>query len=103
MTVSSGIGLFGSENSSLQASREGPLRIPLQSLLGPKSSSGAEAATSGFLSSADMDLRHPMEFQQGIQALSRAETWKSASSPSVKVVSGFLTLFLTFSYLPEPF
>ena len=74
MTVSSGIGLFGSENSSLQASREGPLRIPLQSLLGPKSSSGAEAATSGFLSSADMDLLVPMEFPQSSQASTRLET-----------------------------
>ena len=48
------------------------------SVPGPRSSSGAEAGISGILSSADMDLRHPMEFQQGIQALSRVETCKSA-------------------------
>ena len=44
----------------------------------PKSSSGAKAATSGFLSSADMDLRVPMEFQQGSQASSNVETCKCA-------------------------
>ena len=51
-----------SGRSSLQASCEGPLGIPLQSVPGPRSSSGAEATTSGFLSSDDMDLRVPIEF-----------------------------------------
>ena len=46
--------------TSLHTSCEGPLRIPVQSVLGPRSSFGAEAATLGFLSSADMDLRVPM-------------------------------------------
>ena len=45
---------------------------------GLKSSSGAEAGTSGFLSSADMDLRVPMELPQGSQASSLVETCKSA-------------------------
>ena len=48
--------------SSLHVSHELPLGIPLKSVLGPRSSSGAEARTSGFLSSADMDLGVPMEF-----------------------------------------
>ena len=38
-----------------------------------------EAGTSGFLSSSDMDLGVPMEFQQGTQALSCVETWNSVS------------------------
>ena len=42
---------------------------------GPRSSSGVEARTSGFLSSADMDLGvPPMELKQGSQALSHVET-----------------------------
>ena len=45
---------------SLQASHEVPRRIPLQSLPGPRSSSGVEAGNSGFLSRADMDLRVPL-------------------------------------------
>ena len=64
--------------SSVHASCEGPVRIPLQSGPGPRSSSGAEASTSGFLSSADMDHGIPTEFQQGSQASSRVETWKFA-------------------------
>ena len=34
----------------------GPLRIPLLSMLGPKTLCGVSAGTLGFLSSADMDL-----------------------------------------------
>ena len=44
---------------------------------GPRSSSGVEARTSGFLSSVDLDLGVPMEFKQGSQATSRVETCKS--------------------------
>ena len=51
-----------SGRSSLQASFEGPLGIPLESVPGPRSSSEAEATTSGFLSSDDMDLGVPIEF-----------------------------------------
>ena len=40
-------------------------------------SSQVEVGTSRFLSSSDMDLRVPMEFQQGTQASSRVETWNS--------------------------
>ena len=39
---------------------------------------GVGARNSGFLSSANMDLRVPLEFPQGSQASSRVETCKSA-------------------------
>ena len=42
-------------------------------------SSRFEARTSVFLSSSDMEIRVPMEFEQESQALSRVETWISAS------------------------
>ena len=71
-----GLASFASAKSILHASCEEPLRISLQSLLGLRSSSGAEARTSGFFSSADMDLGVPVEFPQWFQASSRVETWK---------------------------
>ena len=46
---------------------------------GHRASSRVEAGTSGFLSSAAMDLGVPMELHQGSQATSRVETWNSAS------------------------
>ena len=52
-----------SGKSSLHASCEGPLGISLQSVPGPRSSSGAEVRTSGFLSITDMELGIPLEFQ----------------------------------------
>ena len=56
---------------------QGPLRILVQSVPGPRSSSGVEAGNSGFLSITYMDLGVPMEFQQGSQASSGVETCKS--------------------------
>ena len=64
--------------SSLHASCEGFLRIPLQSVPRPRSSSGADSETSGFHSIADMDLGVPMAFQPGSQASSLVEGCKSA-------------------------
>ena len=61
---------MASGKSSLHASFEGPLGIPLQSLPAPRFSSVVEAGNSGFLSSADMDLGVPLEFPQGSQASS---------------------------------
>ena len=58
-----GFARVASGKSSLHASCEEPLGIPLQSVSDPRPSSGAKAGSSGFLSSADMDLRVPMEFQ----------------------------------------
>ena len=66
-----------SGKSSLHASYEGPLGIPLQSLPGSRSSSGAETSTSDFLSSADMNLGVRMELPQGTQASSHVEICKS--------------------------
>ena len=67
-----------SGKSSLHSSCEGPFGIPLLSVQG-HTSSQVEVGTSGFLSSSDMDLGVPMEFQQGSQASSHVETWNSAS------------------------
>ena len=67
-----------SGRSSLHASRDGPLGISLQSLPGPRSSSGVEAGNSGFLSRADMDLRVPLELSQGSQESTPVEIFKSA-------------------------
>ena len=50
-----GLARVASVKSSLYAC-EGIFGIPLQSLPGPRSSSGVEAGTSGFLSSTDRDL-----------------------------------------------
>ena len=60
--------------------------MPLQTVLGQRSSSGLEARTLGFLSSADMDLGVPMEFQQDTQASSRVETFKSTFLSSCKSI-----------------
>ena len=79
---------MASGKASLHASCEGPLGILLQLLPGPRSSSGAEARTSGFLSSADMDLGVSLGFPQGSQA---CLLWRHASPLSsrvFKVVSG---------------
>ena len=72
------------------ASCEGPLWIPLQSIPGPRSSSGVEAGTSGLLSSADMDLGIPMEFQRGVRPCFLWSHASALSSQAVTVVSGFL-------------
>ena len=80
-----------SGKSSLHVSCEGPLGIPLQSVPDPRSSSGAEAATSDFLFRADMVLGVPMEFPQGVMP---RPGWRHASplsSRAVTVVSGFLS------------
>ena len=58
-----------SGRSSLHASREGPLGIPLQSLPRPRSSSGVEVRTSGFLSRVDLDLGVPLRRPEGSQDL----------------------------------
>ena len=49
----------------------GPLGIPLPSMLGPKTLYGVSVGTSGFLSSADMDLGVLLESPQGSQSSSR--------------------------------
>ena len=61
----SGTSRVSSGKSVLHVSCMSLLRIPLQLVPGPRSSSGVEAGISGFLLSANMDLGVPMEFQQG--------------------------------------
>ena len=75
---------WGSGRSSLHMSHDGRLGIPLQSLLGPRSSSGVEARTSGFLSRADIDLGVSLGCPQSSQASSHVEPCKSALLSSRK-------------------
>ena len=63
-----------SGTSSLHASGEGPLRIPLQSLPGLRFPSGVETGTSGFLSHASLDHGVPLGFTLGSHASSGVET-----------------------------
>ena len=74
--------------SSLHASREGPLGMTRKSLPGPKSSSGAEARTSGYFCRAEMDLGFPLGRPQGSQASSHVEPCKSALFSSLKCSVG---------------
>ena len=50
---------------------QSPLGIPLTSMPGPKTLCGVSAGTSGFLSSADMDLGVVLQYPQGRQSSSR--------------------------------
>ena len=59
--------LFPWESPGSMRVARGPLGIPLLLLPWPRSSSGVEAGTSGFFSSADMELAVPLEFTQGSQ------------------------------------
>ena len=77
-----------SGKSSLHASCKGPFWIPLKSMQGPRSSSGAEARNSGFLSSADLDLGVPMEFERGVRPRLVSRHGSPLSFRAVKVVSG---------------
>ena len=91
--------------SSLHASCEGFLGIPLQSVPRPRSSSGADSETSGFHSIADVDLCVPMEFPHGSHALSRVETYKSAFLLSCNISVRFLVKltqeFVAFFEVPQ--
>ena len=59
-----------------------PLGIPLPSMPGPKTLCGDGARTSGFLSSADMDLEGLLESPQGSQSSSSVLACTSAFLPS---------------------
>ena len=61
---------------------QGPLGIPLPSMLGPKTLCGVGAGTLGFLSSADMDLGVLLESPQGSQSLSRMGACTCAFLPN---------------------
>ena len=89
--VSQGPAHVASGMSSLHASREGPLGIPLQPVLGPRTSSGAEARASGILSSANMYLGFLWSFDRGVRP---RLVWRHASTlppRAVTVVPGFLS------------
>ena len=60
----------------------GPLGIPLPSMPGPKTLCGVGGGTSGFLSSADMDLGVLLESPQGSQSSSRVGACTCAFLPS---------------------
>ena len=60
----------------------GPLGIPLPSMPGPKTLCGDGAGTSGFLSSADMDLEGLLESPQGSQSLCRVGACTCTFLPS---------------------
>ena len=60
----------------------GPLGIPLPSMLGPKTLCGVSVGTSGFLSSADMDLGVLLESPQGSQSSSLVGACTCAFLPS---------------------
>ena len=80
-----------SGKSSLHVRCVGPLRITVQSVPDPRSSSTTQAATSGFLSIADMDLGFLWHFHRGVRP---HLMWRHAnllSSQAVTVVSGFLS------------
>ena len=79
-----------SGRSSLHASWEGSLGIPLQLLSGLRSSSGVEARTSGFLSRANY-LGVPLGRPKGSHASSCVEVCSPFSSRARKAVSGFLS------------
>ena len=88
---SQGAAHVASGNSSLHVSCEELLRIPLQSVPGSRFSSGIEAGTSGFLSSADVDLGVPREIQQVSQTRLLRRHAILHSSRAIRVVSGFLS------------
>ena len=60
----------------------GPLGVPLPSMPGPKILCGVGAGTSGFLSSADMDLEGLLESPQGSQSSSSVVACTCAFLPS---------------------
>ena len=66
-----GTSRVASGESGLPSSCKGELRIPRKSLQGNR------VGNSGFLSNCDRDLGVPLELQQGSQALSHVESWKS--------------------------
>ena len=105
---------WGLGKSSIHASCEGPLGIPLKSLPRQIFSSGVAPRTSGFFSSAIIGLGVPLEFPQGCQASSHVETcksplllrWKSSFRLPVVWSSGtgaFSSGVLGLSHLPSCF
>ena len=81
--------------SSLHACYQETLGISLQSVLDPRS--GDEDRTSGFHSSADMDLSVPMELQRGPKGPARVASGKSSLHASCEG-----PLRIPFQLVPGP-
>ena len=86
----------------------GPLGIPLPSMPGPKILCGVGAGTSGFLSSADMDLGVLLESPQRSQSSSRVGVCTCAFLRAVAAVSRFPSrgsrdLWLSLEAFPRGF
>ena len=86
----------------------GPLGIPLPSMPEPKILCGVGAGTSGFLSSADMDLGVLLESPQWSQSLSRVGACTCAFLRAVAAVSRFPSrgsrhLWLSLEAFPRGF
>ena len=85
-----------------------PFGISLPSMPGPKTLCGVGAGTSGFLSSADMDLGVLLESPQGSQSSSRGGHARVLSSRAIAVVSRFPSrgsrdLWLSLEAFPRGF
>ena len=77
-----GPALVASERPVPMRVARGLLGIPLPVMLGPKTLCGVSAGTSGFLSSADMDLGVLLESPQGSQSSSRVGACTCAFLPN---------------------
>ena len=87
---------------------QGPLGIPLPSMLGPKTLCGVGAGTLGFLSSADMDLGVLLESPQGVSPCLEWGHARALSSRTVAAVShfpsrGLSDLWLSLEDFPRGF
>ena len=86
----------------------GPLGIPLPSMPGPKTLCGVGAGTSGFLSSADMDLGVLLESPLGVSpplvwGHARALTSQAVSAVSRFPSRGLRDLWLSLEAFPRGF
>ena len=86
----------------------GPLGIPLPLMLRPKTLRGVSVGTSGFLSSADMDLGVLLESPQGVSPSLEWGYARALSSRAVAAVSRFPScgsrdLWLSLEAFPRGF
>ena len=86
----------------------GPLGIPLPSMLGPKTLCGVSAGTSGFLSSADMELGELLESPRGVSphvkwGHARAISSRAEAAVSLFPSRGSRDLWLSLEAFPRGF
>ena len=84
-----GPALVASGRSSLQASCEGPLGIPLQSVPGPKSLSGGEPGTCGSFPVLTWILAFHWSFHRGVRPHVDKRHTRPLASRAMAAVSGF--------------